>query len=122
MAHSHGGQIALLAAAQLPMRSLIMVGTPVRRSIETTVAPLAVPNLGSCLHVSDPRWDLMGLAGALMDGRLSLRRTFNVPGIRCDQPAGIGHSQLLCDPRKFSLWKERGYLNLLAGGSVATGV
>lgn len=114
--HSHAGQCLLIAAANgLKVRSLVMVGTPVRKDIELSVAPAAVTNIGRCLHITDARWDVMGFAGAVFDGRWSLRRTFRVPGIESVQARGIGHSGLLTDPSTFHLWVARGWLDVLRG-------
>lgn len=118
IAHSHGGQLALIAATTVPLRSLILVATPVRKAIEETVAPTAVGNIGECLHLSDARMDVIGWAGALLDGRWSLRRTFDVDGIRCEQVRGMGHSRLLTDPAAFRLWDEHGWLDVLRGQAV----
>jgi len=115
--HSHFGQVALLAAAQgLTIDSLILVGTPVRKAIER-LAPAALRNIGTCLHIVDARWDLLGFAGAVFDGRVSLRRTFDVPGIRSVRERGIGHSGLLRTPALFPRWHDRGWLDVLAGRS-----
>ena len=113
IAHSHGGQVALLCAVDLPLRSLVMVGTPVRKDIERRIAPVAARQIGRCLHLSDAKWDWMGLGGALFDRRLSFRRTFRVPGIVCEQVHGIGHSGILRDERLFPLWLEHGWINAL---------
>jgi hypothetical protein len=116
IAHSHSGQFVLMAAADgLQLRSLVMVGTPVRRDIERYIAPLAVRNIGHVLHISDASWDWWGLAGALFDRRLSFRRHFNVPGIATDRVTGIGHAGILRDEQLFDLWTQRGWLKVLRG-------
>lgn len=112
VAHSHGGQVAMLAAQEIPMRSLIMIGTPVRSEIEK-IAPVSVANIGTCLHVSDAKWDWMGTLGAVFDARWSLRRTFNVSGIGTLQLKGIGHSGLLSEPKQFPKWEEHGLISLM---------
>lgn len=112
IAHSHGGQVAMLAAREVTMRSLIMIGTPVRDEIED-IALESVANIGTCLHVSDASWDWMGTLGAVFDGRWSFRRTFDVSGIGTLQLKGIGHSGLLCEPEHFDKWKEHGLIDVL---------
>lgn len=120
IAHSHGGQVALMAAAQgLKLRSLVMVATPVRESIEARIAPAAAKNIDRCVHLCDARFDYIGLAGAFFDWRWSLRRTFNVPGIDSRKEPGIGHSNVLYDPTKFAWWLERGWLDVLRGTPAA---
>ncbi len=113
IAHSHGGQVALMAAHKgMAIRSLILIGTPVRDEIEA-IAPAALSTIGCCLHLCDARFDFMGFAGALLDWRFSLRRTFTVPGIDSRRVKGIGHSGLLYDPTKFPLWASEGWLDVL---------
>jgi pimeloyl-ACP methyl ester carboxylesterase len=114
VAHSHGGQVALLAAVEVPMRSLVMIGTPVRDEIEK-IAHLSAANIGTCIHVSDSRWngDFVALAGALFDRRWSLRRTFNVSGIGTLQIKGIGHSGMVSEPKHFSKWADHGLVDVL---------
>lgn len=117
IAHSHGGQVALLAAVDVPIRSLVMIATPVRKEIERDVLPGALPSIGTCVHVSDSRWygDWIGLAGAVFDGRLNFRRTFEDARIRTVRLPDIGHSTLLCEPTQFRLWQTIGLLDALRG-------
>lgn len=116
IAHSHGGQVALIAAANgVQMRSLIMVATPVRKDIERHIAPAAVKNIGVCRHLYDPKWDTIGLLGAAFDFRLSMRRKFQVAGIVAEGVPGMSHSNVLRDPALFPLWQSRGWLDLLRG-------
>lgn len=126
IAHSHGGQAVLLAAANgVRLRNVILIGTPVRRRIERDVAPRAVRQIARTLHVTAARWDGWGLAGALFDGRLTLRRTFRVPGIVSEQVRGIGHGGVLRDPALFPLWESHGWIEFLkasAGPHVETDV
>lgn len=123
IAHSHGGQVALLAAADgLKLRSLIMVGTPVRKDIEKFIAPLAVRNIGRVLHITDAQWDAWGLLGGLFDFRLSFRRHFLVPGIVSEKVKGIGHAEILRDQKRFALWEQHGWLDVLRGAGAANGV
>jgi hypothetical protein len=115
IAHSHGGQ---LAAKTTAMRSLVMVGTPVRKEIEK-IAPVAVANIGTCVQVIDQRRDWIATAGGVFDGNLSWRREFDVLGIQVTKLPNIGHSGLLCDAKHFPKWKEAGLLSLLTQGVCA---
>ena len=116
VAHSHGGQIALLCAQQgVALRSLLLIGTPVRRDIEQRVVPAALPHIGVCRHIIDARWDRMGWLGGAFDGRLSTRRGFRVPGITVELVPHIGHSGILRDPALFHLWDDQGWIDLLRG-------
>ena len=114
--HSHGGQIILgAAAAGLQLRSVILIGTPVRKEVEEKIAPEAVKNIGRCLHLVDARFDKMGLLGAVLDRRISFRRTFDVDGIDSRKVKGIGHSGLLYEPKLFEKWLEHDWLDVLRG-------
>lgn len=121
IAHSHGGQVALIAAREIAMRSLVMIATPIREEIETRVAPIALANIGTCVHVTDPNRDWMGFLGGLFDGRWSTRRTFDVPGIRTVRIKGIGHSGMLCEQKHFPKWNDEGLLDALSGESLGVG-
>lgn len=113
--HSHAVQPILMAAAKgLEIRSLILVGSPVRRNLEE-LAPEALKHIGVCRHLYDPGWDTWGLFGMLFDGRLSLRRSFRVEGMASEAVKGMGHSGVLLKPELFLLWVERGWLDLLRG-------
>jgi pimeloyl-ACP methyl ester carboxylesterase len=116
IAHSHGGQVALLAAASgLKIRRLVTVSTPVREDMRRTIE-LARPNIERWWHLYDPRplSDRFQVLGELGDGRVGWRRAF-VKADRNIAVPGVGHSGLLCEPRCFSQWAQRGLLDFLRG-------
>lgn len=118
--HSHAGQFLLKAAANgLQMRSVLLVGTPVRREVEQTIGPAAVENIGTIRHLYDPGWDTWGLLGMLGDGRLSTRRAFRVPGIVSEQVKGMGHTGAMTDPKFWPEWGLRGWVDVLNGTALA---
>lgn len=119
VAHSHGGQLAALAALSVPMRSLVMIGTPVRKEIERHVWPVAVANVGACLQVIDEQRDWIATLGGLFDGNVSFRREFSVPGIRVRKLSKVGHSGLLCEASRFPLWSSAGLHATLRGEHVS---
>lgn len=121
IAHSHGGQVALYAAMEVPIRSLVMVGTPVRKEIEQSVCPVALERIGTCVHVSDKDWDWMGMLGAVFDRRWRLRRTFTDPAITTIQLKKIGHSGLLNNPALFPLWVSEGLIAALGDPALGVG-
>lgn len=117
VAHSHGGAVALRAAARgTTLRSLVTVGTPVRKDIrEAGRLALERGAIGTWLHIHDARWDWLQRAGMLFDGRLWGATAFELPGmVDCPVP-GIGHSKVLCDARAIRLWQSEGWLDALRG-------
>ncbi len=113
IAHSHGGQVALYAAAKgLRIPALVTVGTPVRADMQP-IAEAALPQIGKWLHISDARWDWWGQIGAFGDGAISLTRTMPFPSCVNAQLRGIAHTKVLNDPSKFPLWETNGWLEYL---------
>jgi hypothetical protein len=111
LAHSHGGQVALLAAARgVKMRRLITIGTPVRKDMQGTVEK-ARPNIHRWLHIIDPRDDDIQIYGGIGDGELGVNRLFTHADV-IGTMAG-GHSSILNDPKRFDLWRSRGWLRFL---------
>jgi hypothetical protein len=126
IAHSHGGQPAIEAAIEVPIRSLIMFGTPVRKRIEQEVCPKALPNIGACVQVIDERRDWTATLGGLFDGDLRWRREFKVPpvpgvhgGIQVKKLPKIGHSNILRDPAFFPVMESAGLLDVLTSSPEA---
>jgi pimeloyl-ACP methyl ester carboxylesterase len=115
VAHSHGGQVALLTAAVLPINRLVTVATPVRKDMRDTALHAQIR--GGWRHLYSVGWsDYMQLLGSLFDGAWSLERRFLVP--TCQNvgiPGGVGHSRLLNDPALFDWWVKSGTLAFLAG-------
>lgn len=134
IAHSHGGNVAIRTALDLPIRSLTTVGTPVRPDLDYQAA---CNNIGFWQHLYDRRWDLMGWLGKIkiFDGQLQLvdaQRSFHVkprePGSRNRGMINVGldgvsHSNLLRDDRFHHYWKVNGWLTnirLVPGPLVAS--
>lgn len=96
IAHSHGGAVALLAATQIPIRSLVTIGTPARKEVRAAAKEaLSKGYLGAWRHVYDSRIDWMGWLGALMDGQFRTARAMQIDGCVDTPLKGIGHSGLL---------------------------
>lgn len=114
IAHSHGGNVALLAAEYLPIRTLITVGTPVRANVrETARRALAKGHLGSWHHVYDRKWDWIQRLGMLFDGRLGGSGAFDLPGMTDHPLKGISHSKILHDPELFYHWRDEGLITAI---------
>jgi len=111
IAHSHGGQVALLAAASgLRIRRLVTVSTPVRADMVNTIVK-ARPNIERWLHIYDPTLkDRMQVLGELGDGRLGWKRSFPAADVNVSV-AGAGHSGMLTQPEWFPQWKQRGLID-----------
>lgn len=110
LAHSHGGQVALMAAAYgTRIDRLVTLGTPVRRDMRATIAK-ARPNIGRWTHVA-VRGDRMQRLGMIFDGSFSLRRSFDEADRNVlIEDKRVGHSGSLNDPRHFHLWADLGLL------------
>jgi len=97
IAHSHGGQVALYAAAGgLRIETLVTVATPVRWDIEPVITK-ARAKITRWIHLRSDSSDLWQWFGEILDGR------FAWPGSVRDFPladktvieGGVGHSGLL---------------------------
>lgn len=107
-AHSHGGTIAIMAAANgAEIRTLTTFGTPNRRDIQ---APQAVTHIRYWQHIYDKDRDWMAslrrttrrTLGQLGDWSWSQDRSFaEVAGLRRVPLEDISHSKLLRDPTCF---------------------
>ncbi len=110
IAHSHGGQVVLYAAAQgLRVSRLITVATPIRWDMRKT-RQLARTNICHWTHLYGGLRDWWQVLGALGDWSLGLRR--EMP--EADRNLGFperGHSDLL-DPQ---LWKDNQMFGLVDG-------
>jgi pimeloyl-ACP methyl ester carboxylesterase len=117
IAHSHGGQVALLIAARgVELRTLTTVGTPVRSDIPLERAKHFT---GLWQHIYDERIDWMATArrlGGLGDGKISLERRFRIEGVRNYPVEGIGHSKVLRDPKHYPLWERYGWIEAIRKG------
>ena len=112
IAHSHGGQPAILLAARgFAIRSLTTMATPRRHDIP---AEEAVHHIGMWQHVYDSKRDFTATLrrmGGIGDGKLSTERRFLIPGVTNVGIGNISHSKMLHDPVCFTLWLEHGLLD-----------
>lgn len=105
IAHSHGGNVALCAAAAgLRIHTLITVSTPVRKDM-MAIAERAVPNIGVWWHVASDRSDAVQWLGELFDGAFGIVREHPLAH-RNVRVKAVGHSRLLEDPAVFSEWER----------------
>lgn len=105
IAHSHGGQVALYAAARgLEIPILITVGTPHRSDLRE-ITELARPRIKRWVHVFDAISDRIALAGQLGDGAIDVNR--KQPFADVNIPLhGVEHSRVLRDRAQFQHWPE----------------
>lgn len=117
IAYSHGGAVALMAAASgFKIRSLTTISTPCRNDIG---AREALAHLGFWQHIYDADWDPSATWGGLFDFDWSLDRTFKHLGanLRRYPMKGIGHGKILTDARYLQLWDSEPWLeNIRAVG------
>lgn len=120
LAHSHGGQVAALAATLgADIGSLITVAMPVREDM-MPIYYASRRHVRDWLHLYSAGWrDRMQWLGALMDGRLGVRRHLGMaplPGhtIVDQRLTGLGHGDLLRDPDGIRQWAAQGWLDYLA--------
>lgn len=110
--HSHGGNpVLLLAARGFAIRSLTTIGTPRRHDMPAVEAS---HHIAIWQHIYDKKWDWMATMrrlGGIGDGKVSLDRHFDIPGVRNIPIGDISHSTMLNDPTKFHLWIENGILD-----------
>jgi pimeloyl-ACP methyl ester carboxylesterase len=100
IAHSHGGQVALYAAAEgLKIDTLITVATPVRGDMAAVIVR-ARPNIRFWRHIHGGWKDHVQLLGGLLDGRFSLRRAFPEADENVEV-SGATHSEFLNDQVKY---------------------
>jgi hypothetical protein len=104
LAHSHGLQVVLYACADgLRIRRLVSFGSPIRSDMRA-VAMKALPNIDRWMHVYDPTCeDRIQWLGQFGDGVIDLHpdRTVDLQNVVNHPIRGVGHSELLCDPRQF---------------------
>lgn len=108
IAHSHGGQVALLAASSgFEFRTLTTVGTPVRNDVP---AALAAGHIGFWQHIYDKDFDKTGWMGGWFDGRWSSDRTFkDIEAVHRLPLGGISHSKVLREERHVEKWLTEGW-------------
>jgi len=120
IAHSHGGQVALILASQgFRIRSLTTVGTPRRGDVN---AARAKQHIGFWQHVYDRSRDWIALLGQIGDGELERERSFrHLPGVVNHALAGIDHSKVLRDAGCLHYWTANGWLESIRAGELAGG-
>ena len=121
IAHSHGLQVALYAcAAGLGVDTLISVGSPIRKDMDTT-ARLARRYIRRWIHVHSDRSDRWQWYGTLFDGAFGIKREHPLADVNVGIPK-VGHSTILRDPAMFTHWQERGLLAALQEVPAVEGV
>lgn len=108
IAHSHGGQVALIAAASgLKLRTLTTVGTPVRNDVP---AAKAAANIAFWQHIYDKDFDKMGWIGSWFDRKWSSDRTFkDIEAVHRLPLKDIDHSKVLREEAHITKWLTEGW-------------
>jgi hypothetical protein len=120
IAHSHGGNVVFHAMAYgLRIRNLITVGTPVRSDMEKVILQ-GLGNVDYWHHIYDSSTDMTSILGALFDGKIRIRHSFDLANSQ-DNVKGIGHSKILNDEKHIALWDhdQKGWASILAYGKDA---
>ena len=105
IAHSHGSQVALYAAAMgLQIDTLITVAGPVRGDMREVTAR-ARPQIRRWLHLHSDHSDYMQWLGAIGDGTLGIYRAQPLADENVKVPQ-VGHGGLLNDPAQWYRWRE----------------
>lgn len=113
IAHSHGGQVALIAASWgLHIRSLTTVGTPVREDVARGGHD-AVARIGFWQHIYDSRFDFIAQGGQFGDLKIDLDRAFDIPGVLNRGISSVSHSKVLRDARFIPYWPQKGWLKAI---------
>jgi pimeloyl-ACP methyl ester carboxylesterase len=114
IAHSHGGQLVIkLAASGLHIRTLVTVGTPVRKDVPTVEA---AKNIGQWIHIFDLKRDWTQWWGQVGDLSLKNDRSFLISGVQNDGVPKISHSNILKDPEYFDHWNTYGWIEAIKQG------
>lgn len=105
IAHSHGGQVALLAVGKLglPVAGVITVCTPVRRDVLDVAGPISQAPWVHIYSDDADRWQWLGEWG---DGVLRIARQMPAPAVNLDAAISHGHSGLLTTPEGIRTWPE----------------
>lgn len=97
LTHSHGLQVALLAAARgLKIQTLIDICGPVRKDIRAYLDPAIRANIGYWWHLHADRSDWWQILGGIGDGSLGIQRSHPDADLNQRLPQA-GHSRLLRD-------------------------
>lgn len=121
IAHSHGGNVVLFAAAEqgLKIATLITVGSPVRSDMSET-ARKARPNIGRWLAIHSDHTDYWQWLGELCSGGF-LTREQPLADVNGFAPH-VGHSALLRDATTFPYWVTNAWLGWCADRPTASAV
>lgn len=117
IAHSHGGQVALLAACKVDIRRLVTVSTPYRKDLADNYA-FARKHIGHWEHIHSDTSDLIQLAGSIFDGHFGFHRRMPDADLNVMLPK-VGHSGILQDPRFIPEWRDAGIIARLRQGRVS---
>lgn len=115
VAHSHGGAVACRAVAQVPVKLLITISSPVRNDLTDWYRETA-RHADRWVHVHSDA-DRMFRWGSYFDGKFDLftkdkSQPFAHQNIYIPK---VGHSGLLRDPRDFHHWHDAGLAAILTG-------
>ena len=103
IAHSHGGQVAIMAAAfGLKIAHLITVAAPIRKDVQP-YAQRALDNIGEWTHIHSDSSDKWQWFGSLFDGRWGIYRAQPLADRNVAIPK-VGHSEILRKPDLFFHW------------------
>lgn len=102
IAHSHGGNLPIIACGALGLKInvLVTVSTPIRMDVLRKYGPAARRNIGFHLHYYSDG-DETQAAGAWADGFAGVRREHPLADLNYRLPRGAGHTGLLNDPKFF---------------------
>lgn len=115
IAHSHGLQVVLFAAAMgCKIRRLISIGSPVRADLDA-IAVDARKNIEHWTHVHSDHGDRLQWLGTIGDGVLGIVREHPHAHRNICVP-GVAHTRLLNDEKQFHWWDDVGLINTLRGG------
>jgi hypothetical protein len=124
IAHSHGLQVALYAAAAgCKIDTLVSVGSPIRRDMRE-IAIAARPNIRTWWQLAGGSRDWMQWLGEIFDGNLGIvrdaiyRDEHGKPVVWADQTVKaptLNHSDWICNPDEFHRWQDECVLSLLKG-------
>jgi pimeloyl-ACP methyl ester carboxylesterase len=105
IAHSHGGQVALLATGLLGLSvaGLVTVCTPVRADVLDLVGADAPQPWWHLYSDGADRWQWLGEWG---DGLLRVARQMPPPAINLPAAVGFGHSGLLTTRSGLRVWPD----------------
>lgn len=99
IAHSHGGNVAIVAAAAgLKIRKLVTLATPVRADVPYEAARRYI---GHWSHIYGGKRDWVQLAGSLFDGHFGLRRRMKLADANVKLPE-CGHN----DVHQVDVWNR----------------